>query len=263
MRLIYSFKTFEQEYYKPLDSTFFKLAKLSVDIAKKNYHTVFYGDLMSIKLFELNNIYFDEVVHCESIENYKGDLIGMVKILAMMEQSEPYIISDFDSIIFKKLIQRHTIDFSYPELHNIEKSDGWVLNAKDYLYDFYKKPWDKYGSRFLNHNTIPGSIPMHISNHSVVMVSHPLLVTEIYREILSKLSITEQNQCHSMFIEQFLLTYYLDKLNVEYGYISDKNPSHTEISFEILRHDFIHLQNYNTDKDINKKITYLKKIYNV
>ena len=260
MNVIYSFKTLKQIHYKPFDSTFFKLAKLSVDLAKKNYHTVFYGDIESIKLFESHNISFDKVVHCESIENYEGDLMGMVKILAMMEQTDPYIISDFDSVILKKLIQKHTIDFAYPELHNIESSDGWRYNKKDYLYDFYKRPWDLFGNRFdLNYS----KIPRHISNHSVVMVSHPILVTEIYRDILSKLTLNEQNQCHSMFIEQFLLTYYLDKLNVDYGYMYNSNPSIDVISFEMLKHDFAHLIDYHTDDNIDEKITYLKKIYNV
>jgi len=263
MNVIYSFKTLKQKHYKPFDSTFFKIAKLSVDIAKKNYHTIFYGDSASIKLFETHGVVFDEVVYSKSIENYKGDLIGMIKIIAMLEQTEPYIISDFDSIIFKKLIQRHTIDFAYPELHNIENSDGWKLNTQNYLYEYYKKPWEKYGNRFLDYNGVPTKIPQHISNHSLVMVSHPMLVSEIYREILSKLSLNEQNQCHSMFIEQFLLTYYLYKLNVDYGYISASNPANDIISFKMLRHDFVHLINFNTDELIYDKINYLKKIYNV
>jgi len=258
MNLIYSFKKFNHSHYKPIDSTFFNIAKTSVDMARKHYTTILYCDSASKKMFETNGVIFDKIIICDSIENYSGRLIGMIKILAMMEQTEPYIISDFDTIIFKKPIQKNTIDFAYPELKNITDDTDWNSYDEDkYLYRLYKKPFDKYHSKFSEYYNHGWDIPSNISNHSLVMVSHPILVKEIYHEVLSILSVKEQEDCYSPFLEQFLLTYYLTFMKVDYGYIHDSPPTHNDLSIKLLKWDFIHLINYDTDITINNKIEFI------
>ena len=100
MKVIYAFKQFSK-HYKPFDDTFFELARLSVELSKKYYTTEFYCDSESKILFEANGVFFDKVIVSDKIESYSGSLTSMAKVYAMIEQTEPYIIVDFDTLILK------------------------------------------------------------------------------------------------------------------------------------------------------------------
>jgi len=62
-------------------------------------------------------------------------------------------------------------------------------------------------------------------------------------------------------LKQFLLTYYLHHLDVDYGYISENAPITNDITYELFRHDFVHLINYNTDENIDNKLNFISDIY--
>ena len=49
-------------HYKPLNDSFFKLARLSVQTISRYYKTYFYTDFDTAKLFRENGLLFDEVI---------------------------------------------------------------------------------------------------------------------------------------------------------------------------------------------------------
>lgn len=264
MKVIYSFKQFKQEHYKPFDDTFFKLAKLSVELSKKYYKTEFYCDKDSQILFEANGVFFDKVVISDNIESYKGSLTSMAKVYAMMEQTEPYIIVDFDTLILQELPEVHSIGFGYPEtvhLHlNTLLEDDRPDAYLDYLEKYYKNPLrnhkDKFPSWFrVDPNTSP--------NNCLVMVRHPFLVKAIYEEILSKFTDEETDKTGPMFIEQFLLFHYLKNHGVDLGYFAHGYVNPSEINYSLVSHRFLHFMDYHKDVLINEKINYISKMYNI
>lgn len=264
MKVIYAFKQYHKPHYKPIDANFFKLAKLSVELAKKFYKTEFYCDSSSKILFEENGVAFDEVIVLDKIENYTGSITSMSKIYAMMEQSEPYIILDLDTLIFQKLPEVYTIGFAYPEivrLHLNTLIDEPRPNAYlDYLDRFYKQPLDNHRHKFPEWFIVH---PDSSANNSLVMVRHPFLVTAIYKEILSKFTFKDLDDIGAMFIEQFLLYFYLKNHNIDVGYFADNRVVPTTINYELVMHKFIHMMDYHEDVKLDEKMNYISNLYNI
>jgi hypothetical protein len=264
MKVIYAFKQFKTEHYKPFDDTFFKLAKLSVGLAKKYYRTELYCDSESKILFEANGVYFDKVVVSDKIENYTGSLTSMAKIYAMMEQDESYIIADFDTLILQQLPQIHSIGFGYPELVNMHintlleqtRPDAYI----DYIEKYYKGPYELHKDKFPSWFKVD---PHTSPNNCLVMVRHPFLVKAIYDDILSKFTDEETDKTGPMFIEQFLLYHYLKNHALDVGYLENSYINPTEINYSLVSHRFLHFMDYHVDKLIHDKIEYISKMYNI
>ena len=213
MKVIYSFKTFKH-HYKPLDETFYKVAACSVAAASKFYKTKLYCDSNSAGLFQEKEIKFDEVVVLDSINNYNGELYCMPKILAMIEEDEPYIHMDLDSMIFEKIYSPHTITYAYKEL---ELANNSKTNQIDYLNKFYVNPYNEFLKDKLEYiNPSWSTIP----NHSFVMVKSPELVKKIYSDLINEIS-SDIEKISPMLLEQFLLYQVLKNNNTDIGYITE------------------------------------------
>jgi hypothetical protein len=264
MRAIYSFKELRTEHYKPIDKNFFKIAKLSVELAKINYTTVFYGDESSYKLFKDKNITFDEVNLLESISNYNGDITSYSKLMAMKEQTEPYVCLDFDTLVFENIKSNSTVLFGYPEIGGIKLfnilSEDSQLEYIEYINLYYKRHLDKYKHKFPSYiNPYLDKVP----NFSLFMVNNPILVKEIINEIFTIFEYNELEEMGAMFIEQYLIPMYIQSLDIEYKFLYKDNNEKFTNSFLTLKNKFNHYIQYHKDLNFEKNINKISKMYNI
>ena len=263
MKAIYAFKTFkEYEHYKPHDRTFYQIARLSVGITSKFYQTKLYCDRKSLEMFDYYGVKFDEVQILDEIENYEGTITAMPKVIAMMEQTEPYILVDMDCILLQKIPNVSTIQFGYPETHQIflhSYLDDNLDNYVEYLNKYYKKPWNKYRDRFNDWFEVdPESSP----NNCVVVVNSPYMVREIYKDILSKFTDEELEDVGPMFIEQFLFHLYLKNYKVDTSYIHTSYSEFNHVDYRFTTTKLLHFLDFDTDSTA-EKIKYLSEIYDI
>ena len=264
MKAIYSFKILKTDHYKPIDDNFFKLAKLSVELAKKYYITEFYGDVESYKLFEEKGIEFDSVKLLDSIQNYNGDITSYSKLMAMMEQTEPYMCLDFDTLLFQRIPNDYTFIFGYPEisslkLHNIltEYNSEKFL---DYIDLYYKRHLVKYKHKFPEYlNPSTNEIP----NFSLFVCNHPTLIREILKDIFNRFETEELEEMGAMFIEQLLIYLYLIELEVDVKFLYDSNIINDIEILHILKHKFYHYIRYHEDTEFDEKIKLISNSYNI
>lgn len=264
MRAIFSFKKLKTEHYKPIDKNFFKLAKLSVELAKLHYKTVFYGDSDSYKIFEEKNITFDEVNLLESIELYDGDITSYSKLMAMKNETSPYVCLDFDTLVFEKIKSTNTITFGYPEigaikLYNILSEDS-QKEYLDYINLYYKRHLDKYKDKLPDFiNPYLTSIP----NFSLFMVNNPILIHQIIKDIFNIFTAYELEEMGAMFIEQYLIPLYIDSLEVDYKFIYDDSSQELNKSFLFLKSKFYHYIQFHNDDKFEQNIQKVSNIFNI
>jgi hypothetical protein len=264
MKVIYSFKELRTDHYKPIDDNFFKLAKLSVELAKKYYTTEFYGDDSSYRLFNEKGIEFDKVVLLDSIKNYNGDITSYSKLMAMMNQTEPYMCLDFDSLLFQQIPNDSTFIFGYPEisslkLHNILTED-YPEKFLDYVNLYYKRHLVKYKHKFPSYlNPSTNEIP----NFSLFVCNHPTLIREILNDIFNRFEENELEEMGAMFIEQLLIYLYLIELEVDVKFLYDSNFINDIEIIQILKHKFYHYIRYHEDNEFDQKIKLIANSYNI
>ena len=258
MKVIYSFKKFNH-HYKPLDDVFYKVAAASVASASKFYKTKMYCDSQSAALFQEKKIQFDELVILDSINNYTGKLYSIPKILAMIEESEPYIHLDLDALIFEKIYSPHTITYAYKE---VELKNNSKTNQIDYLNKYYVNPYNNFLKDILpDINPSWSTIP----NHSFVMVKSPQLVKTIYQDLLNKIPYDILENISPMLIEQFLLYQTLKNNKVDIGWVSEfptEDITSTLMgSFKLFHFQFY----YETDRkfEIDSILDLLTNIYDI
>jgi hypothetical protein len=255
MIAIYSFKRFKH-HYKALDQTFIRLAKYSVECASKWYKTKLYSDSKSREMFDSYEIYFDEYEVLDEIEEYKGISYCMPKLYAMMAESDPYILFDFDSIVYEKLNFPESITYAYPE---VDLRQGAPTSAIKYTLEHYIKPFELIPeNKFHSEIETDWSI---IPNHSLIAVKNPELVKGIYSKILDLLTEEEIEILPPMLVEQYLLYRYLVKNKIKVGYVNERMPKGIEHKVS-GSHKFYHFCNY--DKKIpesNYINSFLKDYY--
>lgn len=265
MKVIYAFKFFEKEHSKPHNKTFYQIAKLSVDITKKFYDTKLYCDRKSLEMFTHYDITFDDVEILDDIESYDGPITSMPKIIAMMKQTEPYIILDLDCIITQKLPVVSTIQYAYPETHQILLHSYMNDNLSNYLNHidkYYKAPYEKFKDRFNDWFVVD---PYTTPNNCLVIVNNPFMVTEFFKDIFKKFVPEEYYEMGSIFLEQFLLYHYIKNFNVDVSYLNESfnNPKFINLDCRITTYKFLHFLDYNNDDTVDDKIEYISKIYNI
>jgi hypothetical protein len=264
MKVIYSFKKLNTDHYKPIDNNFFKLAKLSVGLAKKYYTTEFYGDSDSFDLFKSKGIEFDKVNLLDSIKNYNGNITSYSKLMAMMEQTEPYICLDFDTLLFQKIENDSTFIFGYPEigslkLHNI-LTEVNPQNYLEYIQTYYKRHLIKYKHKFPSYlNPSTNEIP----NFSLFVCNHPTLIKEILNDIFGRFEKDELEEMGAMFIEQLLIYLYLIELEVDVKFLYNSNIVDNIEILQILKHKFYHYIQYHKDNEFEEKIRVISDSYNI
>lgn len=237
-RAIYSYKIID-DYWKGQSDTFFELARLSVKLAKRQYkNVVFYTDRKTEKKFKEYGIVFDEVVYLNSLKDVNEHTYGLAKIYAMMEQYEPYVILDFDTLVFEPIETSHTITYGYKE------GEPENIGGKEYINNYYLKPYQN-----LRHKI---DIPLDwlvFPNNSFVAVKNPFIVKNAYIKIMDIMKDDLDNQNSTVqFYEQCLLYNYLSHYKTDIGFLYEFAPFSEYLEkYDIntaLSKKFIHLDFY-------------------
>ena len=213
-RAIYSY-TIIDNYWKGQSDLFFKLAKLSVKFAKRHYKDVaFYTDRKTEKKFREYGIEFDEVVYLPELKGVNEHSYGLAKIYAMQAQNEPYVILDFDTLLFENIQTPHTITYGYKE------GEPEVIGGKEYINRYYLEPYQHMRDKIdipLDWLTFP--------NNSFVAVKNPFLVKNIYNKILDIMKDDLDKQTTTVqFYEQCLLYNYLAHYKTDIGFLYEYAP---------------------------------------
>lgn len=259
MIAIYSYKKCVN-HYKPLNDDFMRLARLSVKSAKKYYKTRFYCDQESYDLFSENGILFDEVVFMGDFVDKYPNQFSISKIHAMMYETEPYIMLDFDVVLFERLEPKNTVTYGHPEVQITHDYVG--LDTLLYTYDFYIKPFNTYIRKYYTDNEILEMDWITYPSFCVIMVKNPLLVSEIYVEIFNKLSLEDIESIPPTLLEQFLCHQGLVKNKADFGFLSNEHYINgDDVEFNMLNmisKKYAHLNINN--KKINDELIYLESI---
>jgi hypothetical protein len=259
MVAVYSYKM-RYKHYKPLNDEFVRLAKLSVQSVKKYYKTKFYCDKESLTFFTDNGIFFDEVIILENDLHDHPTIFSISKIYAMMYETEPYLLLDFDVVLLEELHPSHTITYGHPEVQINQKYVG--LDSLLFTYDHYIKPFNEHIRKYFNNEDLSKIDWLTYPSFCVVMVQNPHLISEIYKNIFDKLSNEDISKIPSELLEQFLCHQNIVKHKVDFGYLSYdhyENGDHVKFNMmNMLSKKYVHL-NINNQK-IKDELIYLEKI---
>jgi hypothetical protein len=213
MNAIYAYKEFPN-HYKPLNDDFYELAKLSIISAKRFYKTVLYCDEETNRKFIENKLFFDEVVILKKIEDYSGRLYCIPKIFAMLEQNEPYIMLDFDSVIMEPITSNHSIAYGYYEVNLLNTSNDDVI---DWYYQSYVMPFRLYIKEYFTGRELSLFDWSKVPNFSLMLINNPHTIKHIFDTIIERIPLHVMEKCTPTLIEQFLCYQFLTILNVDNG----------------------------------------------
>lgn len=196
----------EHIHYKPLNDNFWELARLSVKSSKKYYRTVFYTDEITAKQFNEHDIVFDEVIIHDKLKDYNGLNYSLPKIYAMMDQKDPYISLDFDSVLTMKpnLIQPITFGF-----YDADFTKPFSLNELDWVRSSYMDPYTNNISKYYDIDFNRDVDWRKYPNFSFLGVKEPDLVRKCYEDFLSRVPLEVINETPPTTTEQFILYQYL------------------------------------------------------
>ncbi len=262
MKAIFTFKKIDG-HYKPRDERFVQMAKLSVLSVSRFYKTKLYTDTYGKYFFESRGIKFDEVEILESIDKYKGTLEVMPKIYTLLEQTEPYVHINLETIIFEKIYSPHTITCSYWDL---DLNNNPKLDQFESMMYHYQAPWRKYADDLFE-ELEPKFC--RVPNTSFLMVKNPKAITEIYKTILSKFEPHTLDVCDTpQLFENFLPYQFILKNKIDFGFVNDYGSedivNKPEGSYKLYNLSDYWAKDYNVVIDELKKISLkfgMKSIY--
>lgn len=259
MIAIYAFKMIDT-HYKPMNDHFIRLAKLSVNSAKKFYKTKIYCDIRSFNFFKQNDILFDDVVIInEFINDYYH--YSIAKIYAMMKETEPYISLDFDVVLLEKLESPRTITYGYPEINL--KSNYVTIEALTWVNEAYVKPFNDNIKKYYNDEELSNMNWLMYPSFCVLMVKNPLIMSVIFENIFKLIDKKDINEIPPTLLEQFLSHQYVIKHHVDFGFINESHPSFNNKGFDklsLISNKFVHLHiNLTT---IDNELNCLEEILN-
>lgn len=268
MRALFAYKVFDN-YWKPKDEYFWTVAKLSVEYASKFYTTCLYADTKTQKILSANGVEFDEFVDSTKLFNKVTEhSYGMAKVLAMMDQVEPYVVLDLDTVIFSSFNSNAPICYGHKEI-NLEaiKPVGDKIPDLYYLEEYYKRPYERFKLKY-DHNLRDINWNYFPSN-SLILVNSPFLVKQIYTEILN---IMEEDifsippPYTVQFYEQFLFYNFFNDLKLDVDFVYEVPPGGTydEVVtlLDIFQFKYLHLDTYDRSESTKKVIDLLKKTSN-
>lgn len=214
-KVIFPFKVFP--HWDPphiKDPSFWELAEVVVTQANKFYETVLVCDEYTKKYFG-DKLPFSKVEICSEIGEYNGKSIAIPKILAMINQKEPYIMLDMDSVLFYPLPKYPNVAFGFAEVDftkpfiSIEILNYAMTHyGKKHELDLVKKNIPK-GMGF-RYNKIP--------NCSLVYVPDPEVLKKIYIQILEDHKHIIED-ISPMMLEQFLIIQYLHHFDKRFDWV--------------------------------------------
>ena len=238
---IYSYKLFD-EYWKPLNQSFYNVARLSLRFAKMHYKTILYCDDQTKEAFDKEGLVFDEYrIRNEWFVDVNRATSGKPKIYAAADQTEPYVLLDLDTLIFSKLFSNNCITYGFGEANNTEDYDA------DYVETNYKVPFEKMKDR-IDIKLKWGIYP----NNSVVLVNNPTIMRMACEKVIDimqgNFSLTT-----AMFYEQFLLYNYLVHYQTPIGFFYKSPPVYLENEkmnyLNVLSKQFAHLGEYKRPRE--------------
>ena len=251
---IYTFKRLK--HYKPFDDSFFELAKLSIESAKKFYNTILYTDTFSKDFLLSNGLHFDEVIVLEELENLVTTNYGLPKMVAMISRTEPYVHLDFDTILINKPHSIQQVAFAFPEIELLYKVKPLALNSlvNGYLksYNLIESNLTAEQKRILYWDKVP--------SNCVLLVNDPQLVRDIFTKAIDEWYKGNEGTISPSVLEQQILLSYLREYKAEYQFLLEMNKFDTSeylnsdsIAY-LSQFDFIHLYDYPDYPEIVKKL---------
>lgn len=241
-RVIFPFKLFPG-WDKPEDKdpAFWELADLVVTQANKFYQTVLVCDEYTKSYFE-GKLPFNKIEISKGIREYEGNSYCIPKLKAIIEQTEPYIMLDLDSVLLKPLPTYLNIAFGFAEINMFHPggvTEGTLQNTFN-LY-FQKHELDKIKTN------LPGNMVLKwdkIPNSSLVYVPEPQVLSDIYSEILED-HLEAIEEVSPMMVEQFLVIQYLNHSNHRVNWVQSSYG-------EIHESYYLHWDKYNKGDNILK-----------
>lgn len=246
---IYSYKLFD-DYFKPLDDNFFNIARLSVKLSGVHYRTILYCDQLTKEAFDKEEVIFDEYrIREEWFENIDRTSSGVPKILAISEQTEPYVLLDLDTLIFVPITTQKSILYGFKEANNS------LIQDIDYIKEHYIESY----YRVENDIDIPLKWDIFPSN-CLMVITNPLILKEAANYTLSRLE-GRFSQVSAMFYEQFLIFNFLRYHNVPFEFLYEYSPVYPDLPElkieEVIGKQFVHLGDYykTNQKRLVKELT--------
>jgi hypothetical protein len=226
-------------HYKPLNDDFYRLAKLSIKSVSKHYKTILYSDVDTANMFGEKGLIFDKVVILESLQNFKQHNYALPKIYTMIEQTEPYIMFDFDTIITEKLESTKSITYAYYEVDLTKKFNignfYWVENG--YMKDFRNTLKQYYDSDFVSEMDW-----RRYPNFSTLMVKNPNIVKDCYNDMLKRVPLEVLDKLQPTLIEQFMLHQHVLHYGIDYGvFIKGSLEDYNKLKFNFNSKKILHI----------------------
>ena len=230
---------------------------LSSLLAKKHYGTpTLYTNEINFRFLSQMNFPFE--YNIDIVNEYHSKLFSLSKFATMMEQTEPFIHLDLDTLIIKKPnleVKKSPYIFSHPDVKFIhdkileEENFTSKILSDDYftLYDTYLRNYLRYykelegdegkydwpGKGFINLNDIPNMNFIGVMDDLGSFkdaIEKALVIVDNTGIIDNK----EWSDAH--FIEQFCLPLYLKKYNKQYN---DLCESHQPDKFHFQTSQFL------------------------
>ncbi len=259
MNAVYAY-TQKDHHYKPLNENFVRLAKLSVKSSKKYYKTRFYCDEPSLQFFNENGIFFDEIIMVDDFVKDYPTVSSISKIYAMIHQTEPYLLLDFDTVLLEEITSPYTITYGHPEIQINNKYIS--LDTLLYTHNRYLEPFNNHIRKYFNDNELLKMDWLMYPSFCLVMVKAPLLIGEIYLNIFNTILKEDIAKIPSELVEQFLCHQKIVKYKVDYGFLSTdhyENGDHLDFNImNIISKKYVHLNINN--KKIKDELIYLENI---
>lgn len=228
MRIVYSFYPSKSGEIKDIEKIL-NYSKISLDLSKKiSDKVILYTTSEYRKIFEDYGVDYTEI-NTELFDNYSGSLhnYAIPKILTYIDQKEPYIHLDYDTMLLKLPKMDSEVFFGYfdYDVPNFKKLKDYESLSKYYLED-YGLISDNLPEELRN-----GFEIKQTPNFSLFGVNSPELVSDTFRDMLNFFMENEDvfnkmNHSPSQ-IEQFLFIPFLLHRNKEinpYCFIQQENP---------------------------------------
>lgn len=259
MNAIYSYKILDN-FWKERGDSFFKLAEISVFYSKKLYNTVLYSDTYTKTVFNEKGITFDSYVTSdEMFKDVNEHTYGLAKLFAMVQQNEPYVTLDLDTVIFEKINTTAPVTYGYKEINLASKTTIPLRTlqldyVKEYYYDchsFFEPRVEGRDIKF-DWNFFP--------SNSLIYVNNPEIVKEVILEMLELVN-KDYRKMTVQYFEQFLVYNLLKFYGVDTKFIYNNVPNPdlgAGITYKsLIKNKFLHLDAYYRDMGYQQAINIL------
>lgn len=256
---IYSYKILDK-FWKERGELFFKLAEISVAQSKKFYNTVLYSDTNTKLIFDEEGILFDKYVTSDELfKEVNEHTYGLSKLFAMIDQKQPYVTLDLDTVIFEEINTNAAVTYGYKEINLAAKTP---FTTKMLHIDYVKEYYWEYHSFFeprVSDRELEFDWTCFPSN-SLIYVNNPDIVRETILDML-KLVNKDYRKMTVQYYEQFLVYNLLKSYGTTIKFIYDfaPNPDIKQgITYKsLIKNKFLHLDAYYRDIGFQKAIDIL------